>query len=115
MDGQSDYSNIARDVWISRQKFPVSQPCVILPSMNERYPSADWIETVKRRGQAPVLLTLLDVIEPIAPLLAQGLWAAQPLSGLWQGRRTVQEMAECLETPEGIARLRQRLTDEAQE
>lgn len=115
MDGQSDYSNIARDVWISRQKFPVSQPCVILPSMNEHYPSTDWIETVKRRGQAPVLLTLLDVIEPIAPLLAQGLWAAQPLSGLWQGRQTVQELAEWLEAPDGIARLRQHLTDEAQE
>ena len=115
MDEQPDYSNIAWDVWISRQKFPVSPPCVILPSMNERYPSADWIEAVKRRGHAPVLLTLLDVIEPIAPLLAQGLWVAQPLSGLWQGRQTMREWAECLETPQGIARLRQRLTDESQE
>ena len=86
--------------------------------MNQKMPSSDWsdwIEALKRRGQAPALLTLLDVIEPIAPALAQGLWAAQPLAGLWHGRQAVHDLAELLETPDGIERLRRRLTDEAQE
>lgn len=83
--------------------------------MDKQYPSSNWIETVKRRGQAPLMLTLLDVIEPIAPALAQGLWAAQPLSGLWQGGQAVRELAEWLEEPDGVEQLRQRLTDEAQE
>ena len=74
--------------------------------------SRDWIERAKRRGQAPVMLTLLDVIEPIAPLLAQGLWVAQPLAGLWDGRRAVGDLAEWLEAPDGIARLRRRLSEE---
>ena len=83
--------------------------------MNRQYSSLDWIEALKRRGQAPLLLTLLDVIEPIAPALAQGLWVAQPLSGLWNGGQAVQDLAELLEEPDGIEQLRQRLTDEAQE
>ena len=83
--------------------------------MDKQYPSSDWIETVKRRGHAPLLLTLLDVIEPIALALAQGLWAAQPLSGLWHGRQAVRELAEWLEEPDGVEQLRQRLTDKAQE
>lgn len=83
--------------------------------MNRQVPSLDWIESLKRRGYAPVLLTLLDVIEPIAPALAQGLWAAQPLAGLWHGRQAAQDLAELLEAPDGIEQLRRRLTDEAQE
>ena len=45
----------------------------------------DWIDNLKRLVGAPIASTLLDVIEPVAPVLAQGLWVAQPLAGLWNG------------------------------
>lgn len=80
--------------------------------MDKPLRSSDWIERLKRRGQAPLMLTLLDVIEPIAPALAQCLWVAQPLAGLWNGAKAVQDLAEWLEEPDGVERLRQRLSDE---
>ena len=58
------------------------------------------------------MLMLLDVIEPIAPALAQCLWVAQPLAGLWDGAKAVQALAELLEEPNGVEQLRQRLADE---
>ena len=69
----------------------------------------DWIARAKRRGQAPALLTLLDAIEPLVPLLAQSLWVAQPLAGLWNGAPPLGALAELLEDRQGIERLRQRL------
>lgn len=75
-----------------------------------RFPT--WIDKLKVRGGAPYVLLTLDVIEPIAPVLAQGLWMAQPLAGLWNGRQDVRDLAELLEAPDGIARLRRRLADE---
>ncbi len=80
--------------------------------MDEPLRSSDWIERLKRRGQAPLMLTLLDVIEPIAPALAQCLWVAQPLAGLWNGAKAVQDLAERLEEPNGVEQLRQLLSNE---
>lgn len=74
-----------------------------------------WIESAKRRGRAPFLLTVLDVIEPIAPALAAGLLAAGPLAGPWAGAAGLRALADLLDEPEGLGILRQQLTDEAAE
>ena len=55
---------------------------------------------------------MLDVIGPIAPVLAQGLYAAQPLAGLWNGADALGELAELLEAPDGVDTLRRRLADD---
>lgn len=80
--------------------------------MDEQSNTADWIETVKQRGYGDIASILLDTIEPIAPIVAQGLWVFQPLAGLWNGTHGVQSLAQLLETPDGIAQLRQRLADD---
>ena len=80
--------------------------------MDKQSDTSDWIETAKQRGYGDILHILLDTIEPIAPVIAQGLWVVQPLAGLWNGTGGVQSLAQLLETPEGIAQIRQRLADD---
>ena len=80
--------------------------------MENPYRFPTWIDKLKVRGGVPLALLTLDVIEPIAPVLAQGLWMAQPLAGLWNGRQDLRDLAELLEAPDGIARLRRRLADD---
>lgn len=57
------------------------------------------------------MLSALDVMEPIAPLLAQMLWVAQPTAGLFGSTSSLAQLAETLETPEGVAQLRQQLQE----
>ncbi len=80
--------------------------------MENPYRIPDWIDSLKVRGGAPYALLTLDVIEPIAPVLAQVMWMAQPLAGLWGGREDTRDLAELLEAPDGIDRLRRRLADD---
>lgn len=83
--------------------------------MEKRNQHSDWIETAKVRGNAPFLLSLLDAIEPIAPVLAQGLLVAEPLALLWGGGGALRALSEQLEAPGGLEALRQQLADEAAE
>ena len=83
--------------------------------MDRKTGVAGWIVAAKRRGQAPFLLTLLDAIEPLAPVLAQGLLVAQPLANLWRGGDAARELADLLEEPHGLNELRRQLADEARE
>jgi len=76
---------------------------------------AGWIEHAKRRGGAPLLLTLLEAMEPLAPVLAQGLFVAQPLANLWPGGARLRELADLLEEPDGLRTLRYLLADERAE
>ena len=71
----------------------------------------DWIRQAKARGLAGPLSVLLDVLEPLGPLGAQMLWIAQPASGLLGAADAVQSLAEALESPGGVERLRHRLED----
>lgn len=87
----------------------------ILRGMDTQNQHSDWIKRVKRRGNANLLLSLLDVIEPIAPVLAQGLLVAEPLALLWGGGGALRSLSERLEEPGGLEALRQQLTDEAAE
>ena len=76
---------------------------------------AGWIDHAKRRGSAPILLTMLEAIEPLAPVLAQGLLVAQPLANLWRGGDALRELADLLEEPDGLRELRRQLTDDGAE
>ena len=71
----------------------------------------EWIQQVKARGLGDALSTALDVLEPLGPLGAQALWVAQPVLGLVIGHDALEELAETLETPGGVERLRQMLED----
>jgi len=76
---------------------------------------AGWIEHAKRRGGAPLLLTLLEAMEPLAPALAQGLLVAQPRANLWRGGDALRELADLLEEPDGLRELRRQLADDGAE
>jgi len=83
--------------------------------MKDQSEIGGWIEAVKERGGAPILLTLLDAFEPLAPVLAQGLLVAQPLANLWRGGAALRELADMLEEPDGLRELRRQLADEGAE
>ena len=72
----------------------------------------EWIAQVKARGLAGAVGIALDALEPLGPLGAQLLWVAQPFLGVFGGesaRNAANEIAEALETPEGIAHIREQL------
>lgn len=73
----------------------------------------DWIEQIKARGLANAVTFALDALEPLGPLGAQMIWITQPLFGVFGGERTrhaVGDIAEALESADGIAHIRQRLS-----
>ena len=70
------------------------------------------IERAKARGAAPLLLGLLDALEPAAPVLASGLLVTQPLANLWRGGEAWRALADLLDAPEGVDALRRQLSDE---
>ncbi len=74
-----------------------------------------WIAAAKQRGGAPFLLTLLDTIEPLAPVLAQGLLVAEPWTNWWRRDGGLRELADLLEEPEGFKTLRRQLADDPTE
>jgi len=72
----------------------------------------DWIQQARQRGWLPTIRALLDVIEPLGPLASQVLWVAQPAAGLFGMRDVVGDIAQALEAPDGVDRLRHQLDDE---
>lgn len=66
----------------------------------------EWVQQVHKRGLASTLRLALDVLEPLGPLGAQVLWAAQPVLGLYLSSQTLNQVAETLEMPGGIERVR---------
>jgi hypothetical protein len=70
-----------------------------------------WIQHVKARGLGVALSTALDVLEPLGPLGAQALWVAQPVLGLVIAHDVLDDLAEALEAPGGVERLRQMLEE----
>jgi hypothetical protein len=71
-----------------------------------------WLERVKTSEFKPFLSAALDVIEPLGPFGAQLLWVSQPLISIFGAKDAVSEIAQAIETPEGIARLRQLLDED---
>ncbi len=68
-----------------------------------------WIHTIKKQGWANTALSILDMIEPIAPLLGQSLWVAQPFARAFNAQTAIHELALYLETPDGLQALREEL------
>lgn len=79
--------------------------------MNDLKDIRTLIQLVKTRGWQDASQTVLDVIEPVAPLISGLLWVAQPVSTVFGARAIVGELAETLDSPDGIARLREQLED----
>lgn len=65
-----------------------------------------YLERLKHQLPESVLITLLDIVEPVAPLAAQLLWAMQPAAGLFGEQAMVKFLAQTLEDPDGILQLR---------
>jgi hypothetical protein len=73
-----------------------------------------WIDRVRAKGLSGPLHVALDVLEPLGPLGAQLIWFAQPafmLFGRPAWRAAAVELAQALEEPGGIERLRECLND----
>jgi len=70
-----------------------------------------WVERVKARGLGDALGLALDALEPLGPLGAQVLWVLQPALGLFGAREAVKDIAQALEDPDGIARIREALEE----
>lgn len=77
--------------------------------MQEMTENQTLMKIVKARGWQSASRTALDVIEPIAPLISQLLWVFQPISSIIGARDAVQELAETLDSPDGVAHLRDQL------
>ena len=86
-------------------KFRALNGCVILPCMQ-------WIEQVKSRDLGDAVSLMLDILEPVGPISAQVLWVIQPVSGIFGWHDAVGDIAEALEEPGGIDRLRHELRDD---
>ena len=73
----------------------------------------EWIGKIKARGWGDALSTALDILEPFGPLGAQLLWVAQPAAH-WIGGwgEPLGALAQALEAPDGVERLRAMLDDE---
>jgi hypothetical protein len=73
--------------------------------------NSEWIRAAKARGLGDVLSVALDVLEPLGLLGAQVLWVLQPALGIFGMREAVGDLAEALEEPGGVERLRQQLDE----
>jgi hypothetical protein len=71
----------------------------------------DWVQQAKARGLGAALGLALDVLEPFGALGAQVLWTAQPVLGVFVPREVVNGIAQLMEEPGGIERLRKQLEE----
>lgn len=73
----------------------------------------ELLNEIRARGWGDALSTALDVLEPLGPLGAQVLWVAQPAARLVGGwGDLLGALAQALEAPGGVERLRQALDGE---
>jgi hypothetical protein len=71
-----------------------------------------WVGQIRARGWVGVICTVLDMIEPIAPLAAQLLYVGHPVSRIIARDFPLEALADALETADGVSKLRKRLRDE---
>ena len=78
--------------------------------MNDTIPKPPaWVRRVRALGLDGLLGALLDAAEPLAPIAGQLLYVAQPTLGLFIPRQSINQWAELLDRPDGVANLRQML------
>ena len=83
--------------------------------MTDYRATLDLVALAKERGAAPTLLSLLDALEPAAPILAQAMLVGQPLASLFRAGDACRELADLLDAPDGTERLRVLLAEESLE
>jgi hypothetical protein len=71
----------------------------------------NWVKQIKVRGLGGAFGVFLDILEPLGPLGAQLLWVAQPTLRVFGAGETLNEVAQALEEPGGIERIRSLLND----
>lgn len=71
-----------------------------------------WLRDWQGRAAGEWLETALDTFAPFVPLGAQLLWVAQPGIGWLVSGDKLAALARALETPEGVAQVRQYLRSE---
>ena len=76
-------------------------------------PYGKWVTWVRRWGLSTLIGAFLDAASPLAPIVGQALYVAQPTLGLFVSRRSITNWAQWLDRPEGLADLRRTL-DESQ-
>jgi hypothetical protein len=72
----------------------------------------EWLHRAKANGWAGAVSLLLDVAQPLAPLLAQLLWIGQPLANAFGQHSLINTLANALDDPAELAQLRHLLDDE---
>jgi hypothetical protein len=70
-----------------------------------------WKQWLQQRHLTGIATAVLDIVEPLGILGAQILYIAQPTIGLFTQRQSITLWARLLETPGGIAWLRQELAN----
>jgi hypothetical protein len=71
-----------------------------------------WLRDWQGRAAGDWLETALDTFAPFAPLGAQLLWVVQPGVRGWLSSEKLAALARALETPEGVAKVREYLRSE---
>lgn len=71
-----------------------------------------WVDDLKARGLGSAARTALDAMGALGPLAAQALYTGQPFIRLFSGNVPLDELAEMLEQPGGVTRLRQWLDED---
>jgi len=85
--------------------------CVIVcPMEDERL--RVWINSLKARGLESVARTALDALGALGPLAAQAIYVGQPLLRVLGRNIPLDDLAEILEQPGGVDRLRQWLDED---
>lgn len=84
---------------------------VILYGMEQKPETQHVIQLIKQRGWEDASRTVLDIIEPIAPLVSSILWVLQPASTVFGARKTIGDLASILDHPQGIDHLREQLDE----
>lgn len=65
-----------------------------------------WLQEWQGRPQGEMLVSALDVFEPLAPIGAQMLYVLQPTMSWMIARERLDALAQALETPEGVSAVR---------
>lgn len=71
-----------------------------------------WVDSLKAHGFGSTARTMLDALGALGPLAAQALYAGQPLLRLFSDSVPFDDLAETIEQPDGLARLRQWLDED---
>lgn len=85
--------------------------CVIVCRMDDQHLRL-WIGDLKARGLEGAARTALNALGALGPLAAQAIYLGQPMLRLFGQNVPLDDLAETLERPAGVDRLRQWLDED---